>query len=60
MEKIHEQDSSVILYYFENMTEMLLDSIVHLVYNRTALEIPVTLYLDSYSIQFARENLNYL
>ena len=60
MEKLHEQDRSVILNDFEKMTEMLLDCIVDLVCNRSTQEIPVTLYLDRYSIQFARENLNYL
>jgi len=53
MEKLHEQDRSMILNDFEKMTEMLHNSIVDLVCNRTTLEIPVTLYLDPYCIQFA-------
>ena len=60
MEKVHEQDRSLILNDFEKMTEMLRDSIVNLVWDRSTQEIPVTLYLDRYRIQFARENLNYL
>ena len=60
MEKVFEQDRSLILNDFEKMTEMLRDSIVNLVWDRSTQEIPVTLYLDRYRIQFARENLNYL
>ena len=54
MEKVHEQDRSLILNDFEKMTEMLRDSIVNLVWDRSTQEIPVTLYLDCYHIQFAR------